>query len=174
MKITLISILFFIGLPLFSQTNLNIDFCNYLYKNNSINRKIDFDTTKVKILIDTLKNYVIQKKRLELPEICNESSISDLNDYMTCFTNSFLHYGKLLYIHFPIEEGFNRDVIFSKFAEYIKSNSDLEKILSTKIYCDIFKFNHEFIINSINPDDYTITEIKKTTNNYFIFFISYL
>ena len=46
---------------LFSQTNLNIDFCDFLYKKNSINHKIDFDTTNVKILIDTLKNYIIEK-----------------------------------------------------------------------------------------------------------------
>lgn len=174
MKFVLISFLFVIGLPLFSQTNLNIDFCNYLYKNNSINYKIDFDTTKVKSLIDTLKNYVIKKNSLEFPKVCNESSDSDLNDYMLCFTNSFLHYGKLLYVHFPIEDGDKIDFIFSKFADYIKSNSDLNKLLSNKIYCDIFKFNHEFVTTLINPDDYTITEIKKTTNNYFIFFISYL
>ena len=59
MKIILVSFLFLIGLPLFSQTNLNVDFCNFLYKNNSINHKIDFDKTNVKSLIDTLKNYVI-------------------------------------------------------------------------------------------------------------------
>jgi hypothetical protein len=159
---------------LFSQTNLNMDFCDFLYKKNSINHKIDFDTTNVKILIDTLKNYIIEKKKLEFPEICNHSILSDLNDYMFCFTNSFLHYGKLLYIHFPIEEDFSQDVIFSKFEEFIKSNSNLEKLLSAKVYCDIFKFNHEFTTTLINADDYTITEIKKTTNNYFIFFISYL
>lgn len=177
MKNLIFSILFLISAPIFSQTNINTEFCNYLIEQNSLNTKINFDSTKVKILIDTLKNYVIEKKQLELPTSCNTYGFNlsdDLNDYMNCFTGSFLNIGTLLYYHFPVEDGVDKNLLFSNFNKYIRNNYNLDYLTHTKVYCDIFEFEHEKVTTIYNPDDFTETKIKETTNNYFIFFISYL
>jgi len=177
MRILILNVLFLISFPILSQTNINLEFCEYLITQNSLSGKINFDTTRVKTLIDTLKKYVIEKKRLELPTNCKTygSNLSDdLNDYMICFTGSFLNMGKLLYYRFPIEGEFDKNLVFSNFNEYIKNNYNLDFLQYTSVYCDIFEFEHEDISTIYNPDDLTETKIKETTNNYFIFFISYL
>ena len=118
-----------------------------------------------------------EKKQLELPINCstyNSNLSDDLNDYMNCFTGSFLSVGTLLYYHFPIEGEYDKNLVFSNFNEYIKNNYNLDYLPYTRVYCDIFEFEHENITTIYNPDDYTETKIKETTNNYFIFFISYL
>jgi len=177
MRILILNLIFLVSFPILSQTSINVEFCEYIVNQNSLNTKINFDTTKVKILIDTLKKYVIEKKQLELPINCstyNSNLSDDLNDYMNCFTGSFLSFGILLYYHFPIEGECDKNLVFSNFNEYIKNNYNLDLLPYTRVYCDIFEFEHENITTIYNPDDFTETKIKETTNNYFIFFISYL
>jgi hypothetical protein len=177
MRTLILNLLFFVSLPILSQKNVNMEFCEYLINQNSLNIKINFDTTNVKTLIDTLKKYVIEKKQLELPTNCSTYNLNlsdDLNDYMICFTGSFLNMGTLLYYHFPIEGEFDKNLAYSKFDEYIKNNYNLDFLPYTRVYCDIFEFENENITTIYNPNDFTETKIKETTNNYFIFFISYL
>jgi hypothetical protein len=160
----------------YSQKKINIDFYDYVVSENYINKNVKFDSSFVKPLIDTLKSYVVDKKRLDLPKLCNrtDSYISDLNDYMMCFTSSFLQDGLLLYNHFPIEENLTRKEMFSKFGDYIKENMTKHLSPDFKVYIDIFEFEHEIITYFVDPINLISYETKETTNNCFMFFIIYL
>lgn len=162
-----------ISLPILSQSN--IEFCQYLSKQNKI-QTLNFDSSKVKIMIDSFKNYVIQNKNPELPKICNKDTLflPDLNDYMRCFTNHQLDIGTLLYHHFEYDDKINKEYIYLKFNQFILNNYNLDYLPYVKVYCDIFQFENETISTIYNPDDLIVQEIKEVTNNYFIFFIAYL
>lgn len=176
MKNLFLSLMLVLSSIAFSQKNINLEFYDYLVDGKYIDVKTKYDSNNVKTLIDSLKNYVIEKKRLELPKVCNQTNsyILDLNDYMNCFAGSFLESGTLMYYHFPIEGEFNKEEVFSKFEKYISENMVDEVTPGFKVYFDIFNFEHEITTSFADPINFISYETKETTNNCFIFFIIYL
>jgi hypothetical protein len=174
MKNLIVLVLLLLSISSFSQNSLGYKLYNSLKNDNLIRSYVKFDSVFSKTFVDSIKNYVVSKDTLCLPEFChNNTPIIDLNDLMSCISETKVNDGFFYMNRIIPKKNSSEQEILSLLTDELIYEFDQDKFRYNRINLNIFPISNEVITTTYDPLELSITEEINRIESYFVILLMY-